>query len=89
MAINRGAPIRLHQAADTGRWLEAARKHAETEAGRVEPYLAVPILLQLYDDYYFGRDRQEPLWLGRGLKIALALVARNLYFRRALSLSRK
>jgi hypothetical protein len=46
---------------------------------KIQPYYAIPILMQAVNDFYYGPYKRQPMWIGTAFKTSISLVWGNLY----------
>lgn len=59
--------------------IRAADLHLDELCQTVVPYLAIPILVQMTTEFYYGGYDRKPIWLGETLKFAIAKTWKNVH----------
>lgn len=59
--------------------IRAAELYLDELCQTVVPYLAIPILLQMTTEFYYGSNDRKPIWLGETLKFAIAKTWKNVH----------
>jgi hypothetical protein len=59
--------------------IRAAELYLDELCQTVVPYLAIPILLQMTTEFYYGGYNRKPIWLGETLKFAIAKTWKNVH----------
>jgi hypothetical protein len=75
----RHANLRVTNTEELDALIRAAEIYLDELCQTVVPYLAIPILLQMTTEFYYGGYNREPIWLGETLKFATAKTWKNVH----------
>jgi hypothetical protein len=71
--------LNMENGEDSSRYATAAKQYLHDSTLEVSPFLAIPILVQAINDYYYPTINENAAWLGTALKTALAYLVQSIY----------